>query len=84
MRRLLALVPAGLLLAGSAAAHAPNEPPHQTHCMGDLRLESGESIRDFCISYVTHGTLNASRSNAVSGGFSAVCRCSGGMKGSIS
>ncbi|MGQ0547210.1 MAG: alpha/beta fold hydrolase, partial [Betaproteobacteria bacterium] len=43
----------------------PNDPPHQTHCMGELRLESGESIRDFCISYVTHGTLNASRTNAV-------------------
>jgi homoserine O-acetyltransferase/O-succinyltransferase len=56
---------AGLLWAATAAAHAPNEPPHQTHCMGDLRLESGESIRDFCISYVTHGTLNAGRSNAV-------------------
>jgi hypothetical protein len=33
--------------------------------MGELRLESGESIRDFCLSYVTHGTLNAGRSNAV-------------------
>jgi len=63
--RLLMLVPAGLLFSGTAAAHAPNEPPHQTHCMGELKLESGQSIRDFCISYVTHGALNASRSNAV-------------------
>ena len=33
--------------------------------MGDLKLESGEVIRDFAISYVTHGTLNAKRSNAI-------------------
>jgi len=51
--------------ASLAAAHAPTDPPHQTHCMGELKLESGQSIRDFCISYVTHGTLNANKSNAV-------------------
>ncbi len=33
--------------------------------MGDLKLESGEAIKDFCISYVTHGTLNAGKSNAI-------------------
>ena len=33
--------------------------------MGDLKLESGESIRDFSMSYVTHGTLNANKSNAI-------------------
>jgi homoserine O-acetyltransferase len=33
--------------------------------MGDLKLESGEAIKDFCISYVTHGRLNANKSNAV-------------------
>jgi len=54
-----------LLFASAAAAHAPNEPAHQSFCMGDLKLESGEAIKDFCISYVTHGTLNASKSNAV-------------------
>src|SRR3954470_7426791 len=48
-----------------AAAHGPNDPAHQTYCMGDLKLESGEAIRDFCISYVTHGTLNAAKSNAI-------------------
>jgi len=56
----------GLALAAApAAAHGPKDPPHQSHCMGDLKLESGEAIRDFCISYVTHGTLNADKSNAV-------------------
>ncbi len=29
--------------------------PHQTLELGDLPLESGEVIRDFGISYVTHG-----------------------------
>ncbi len=33
--------------------------------MGDFKLESGDTIRDFNISYVTHGTLNAAKSNAV-------------------
>ncbi len=39
--------------------------PHQIAELGDLRLESGEVIRDYCQSYVTHGTLNADRSNLV-------------------
>jgi len=63
--RPIAFIPAVLLVAGTAAAHSPNDPPHQSHCMGDLKLESGEAIRDFCISYVTHGTLNASKTNAI-------------------
>jgi homoserine O-acetyltransferase len=53
------------MLQAPAGAHGPNDPPHQTHCMGDLKLESGEAIKDFCISYVTHGTLNANKSNAI-------------------
>ena len=56
---------AAFWLAGAAWAHAPSEPPHQAFALGDLKLESGESIRDFSISYVTHGTLNANKSNAV-------------------
>jgi homoserine O-acetyltransferase len=39
--------------------------PHREFAMGDLRLESGETIVDYRQSYVTHGTLNAERSNAV-------------------
>src|SRR5262245_56639960 len=53
------------VFAMPAFAHAPSDPPHQTHCMSELKLEGGGGIRDFCISYVTHGTLNANRSNAV-------------------
>ena len=48
-----------------AHAHGPNEPPHQLFGLGDFKLESGEIIRDFSISYVVHGTLNAAKSNAV-------------------
>jgi homoserine O-acetyltransferase/O-succinyltransferase len=54
-----------LALAASAFAHSPDDPPHQSHALGDLKLESGEAIKDFAISYVTHGTLNVNKSNAV-------------------
>ena len=53
------------LFASVALAHTPEQPTHQKYCMGDLKLESGQAIKDFCISYVTHGTLNAEKSNAV-------------------
>ena len=50
--------------------HPPLKPgmldvPHQHWAAGDLQLESGEAIRDFALSYVTHGKLNADRSNAI-------------------
>jgi len=58
-----------LLLIGSlpaaVAAHRPGDPPHQLYQIGDFKLESGEVIKDFAISYVTHGTLNAKKSNAI-------------------
>src|SRR5438046_1592023 len=60
--RVLALV---LLAASPALAHKPGDPPHQTYTMGDLKLESGEVIKDFAISYVTHGALNARKSNVI-------------------
>lgn len=63
MRTLLLAL--ALLVTHAAIAHGPKDPPHQTHVLGDLRLESGEVIRDFTMSYVTHGTLNADKSNAV-------------------
>ncbi|MDP4006451.1 alpha/beta fold hydrolase [Methylobacterium sp. NEAU K] len=49
----------------TAQAHGPTAPPHQLYRIGDLPLEGGEAIRDFAISYVTHGTLNADKSNAI-------------------
>jgi homoserine O-acetyltransferase len=60
-----ALAALGLSLAPPAAAHTPQQPPHQLYNEGDLKLESGEAIKDFSISYVTHGTLNAKKSNAI-------------------
>jgi homoserine O-acetyltransferase len=66
MSRLAVLAASALLALGlSASAHTPNQPPHQSFDEGDLKLESGEVIKDFSISYVTHGTLNAAKSNAV-------------------
>src|SRR5712664_2384405 len=53
------------LSALPALAHGPNQPPHQQYRLGELPLESGEVIKDFTISYVTHGTLNAQKSNAI-------------------
>lgn len=49
----------------SSLAHKPGQPPHQLYRMGDLKLESGEVIKDFAISYVTQGSLNADKSNAI-------------------
>ena len=62
---LAALLLAAAAVALPAAAHGPDEPPHQAYALGDFKLESGEVIRDFSISYVTHGTLNAAKSNAI-------------------
>ena len=39
--------------------------PHREFALGDLRLESGEAIVDFRQSFVTHGALNADRTNAI-------------------
>jgi len=60
-----ALVAAVFAAHGPATAHGPNDPPHQLYAPGDLTLESGEVIRDFQISYVTHGKLNEGKSNAI-------------------
>jgi homoserine O-acetyltransferase len=61
--RTIALVT--LLAATPALAHTPQQPPHQSYRIGDFTLESGEVIRDFAISYVTHGKLNEKKSNAI-------------------
>src|SRR5499427_1793194 len=63
--RLIATIVLIAGLSAAAVAHGPNDPPHQSFAEGDLKLESGEAIKDFAISYVTHGTLNAKKSNAI-------------------
>src|SRR5262245_53368225 len=66
MSRLINLTGAAfLLLASVAIANTLSQPPHQLFDEGDLKLESGEVIKDFSISYVTHGTLNPKKSNAI-------------------
>jgi len=61
MRKILA----ALLAAAPALAHQPDQAPHQKLALGDLKLESGETIKDFSISYVTQGKLNEKKSNAI-------------------
>ena len=61
--RCLALATA--LVASPALAHRPDQPPHQSYRIGDLTLKIGEVIKDFTISYVTHGKLNEKKSNAI-------------------
>lgn len=63
--RTAAALAALLLLAAPALAHGPNQPPHQLFNEGDLKLESGEAIKDFSISFVTHGKLDEKRNNAI-------------------
>ncbi len=54
----------------AAFVHPPMQPewierPHQVAKLGDLTLESDEVINDYHQSFVTHGELNADRSNLV-------------------
>ena len=60
---ILALLLASLSFV--ARAHWPGQPEHQMAQLGDLKLESGEVIKNFRMSYVTHGTLNAAKDNAI-------------------
>jgi len=57
----------GLLLTLSLCrpAFAADETGLQRYAIGDFKLESGEVIHDFNIAYMTEGTLNAAKSNAV-------------------
>jgi homoserine O-acetyltransferase/O-succinyltransferase len=64
MDRIAHLVAAGLLLSSPVAAQTL-EAPAQLYNEGDLKLESGEAIKDFSISYVTFGALNDKKSNAL-------------------
>ena len=65
MKRIAHLVALSLLLSLPVAAHTPQQPPHQSYSEGDFKLESGETIKDFSISYVAHGRLNEKKSNAI-------------------
>jgi homoserine O-acetyltransferase/O-succinyltransferase len=58
MNRIAHLVAAGLLLSSPAVAQTL-QAPTRLYNEGDLKLESGEAIKDFSIAYVTYGALNA-------------------------
>ena len=62
------VVGAGLLLVAAfvaGGARAADEAGLQRYAIGDFTLESGEVIHDFGIAYMTEGTLNAGKTNAV-------------------
>ncbi len=60
------LVAISLALWGPPALGQPGQtPPVQTCQLGNLTLESGEVIRDFRMTYIVLGTLNAAKSNAI-------------------
>ena len=54
LHRSLACALLSLFVTATALAHGTNDPPHQSFSLGDLKVESGESIKDFSMSYVTH------------------------------
>lgn len=43
----------------------PHRPEHQIANLGDVRFESGEVVKDFKVSYVTHGKLNRAKDNVI-------------------
>jgi homoserine O-acetyltransferase/O-succinyltransferase len=51
------------LLVVATPAYAGGE--HQLLKLGQLKLEGGTTLPDAMVSYVTHGTLNADKSNAI-------------------
>jgi homoserine O-acetyltransferase len=53
------------LLCTGASAQNATEPGLEFYRIGDLPLQSGEVIHDFGIAFMTQGTLNAQKSNAV-------------------
>jgi len=60
-----ALVVALIAPHPSAYAHWPGQPQHQMAYLGELQLEDGGVIENLRMSYVTHGTLNAAKDNAI-------------------
>lgn len=67
MTSIRAIVAAATLIGTtlSASGHSPDQPKHRMAELGKLELESGGSIGDLRISYVTHGKLTANKDNAI-------------------
>ncbi len=62
---LLTLAAAFAVVSPVALAHGPDQAPHQMAELGEFRLEGGGVINNLRMSYVTHGTLNEARDNAI-------------------
>lgn len=56
---------AAALTAQAVLAHWPEQAKHQIADLGELKLEKGGVIKNFKMSYVTHGKLNAAKDNAI-------------------
>jgi len=66
MLRIIVLIASVVSLAVSLAhAHGPDNPKHQIARLGDMTLESGATVKDLRISYVTHGKLNGAKDNVI-------------------
>ncbi|HSU05507.1 MAG TPA: alpha/beta fold hydrolase [Acetobacteraceae bacterium] len=65
MKLLAIAVGLACVLGGTALAQKPVEPGLEFYRIGDLPLENGDVIHDFSIAYMTQGTLNTKKSNAV-------------------
>ena len=69
MRRnwaLLATSAFGFLMAcAPVLAHWPDQPPHQIVDLGEFAFEGGGKIPNLRMSYITYGTLNAAKDNAI-------------------
>jgi homoserine O-acetyltransferase len=64
-RTMLLAVISMTLWGPPALSQTSPTPPVQTCQLGDLSLENGEIIRDFRMTYIMLGTLNAAKSNAI-------------------
>jgi len=56
------------VFAGAPAPAPVSSGPHPEHVvanLGDFKLESGDVLKDFKVSYVTHGKLNKTKSNVI-------------------
>jgi homoserine O-acetyltransferase len=56
------------VFAGAPSPIPASSGPHPEHLvanLGDFKFESGEVLKDFKVSYVTHGKLNKAKSNVI-------------------
>lgn len=51
--------------APAPSGAGPHTPEHQVANLGDFRFEDGGVVKDFKVSYVTHGKLNRNKDNVV-------------------